>query len=213
MAVTRWIKVAVAMQSALGADLTISGITLASPGVGTSTAHGLANGDYVVFNITGGMQQLNRRVLRVAGQTTNTFQLEGLDTTTFDAFTAGTCNKITFGTSFSTLMDAAPSGGDQQFITYRILHDDQEYQIPSVKSAQIYTFRSLWEPSDAALTAAQTASDAAAERAVRFTFSDSKKFVFNGYVGFTFQPQGGSGELVECAMTVTGKGRGTAYAT
>lgn len=213
MSVTRWVNVAVAMQSALGSNLTISAITLANPGVVSSTAHGLNDGDYVVLTITGGMQQLNGRVVRVDNKTSDTFELEGIDTSTFDAFTAGYANKITFGTTFATLMDAAPSGGDQQFITYRLLHDDQEQQIPSVKSAQVYTFRSLWDPSDAALAAAQVASDAAAERAIRFTFSNAKKFVFNGYVGFTSQPQGTAGELVEATLTVTGKGRGTPYAT
>ena len=48
-----------------------------------------------------------------------------------------------------------PGGGEQQFITYRLLHDDVENQIPSVKAATVYTFRSLWDPADAALVAAE----------------------------------------------------------
>ena len=211
--VTRWVKVAVAMQSAIGSDLTISGITLASPGVATSTAHGLSDGEYVKFTISGGMPQLNGRIIRVDNKTTDTWELEDVATTAYDAFTAGVANEITFGTAFTSLLDASPSGGEQQFITYRLLHDDQENQIPSVKSAQVYTFRTLWDPADAALAAAEVAGDTAAERGVKFTFSNGKIFVFNGYVGFTSQPQGTAGELVEATMTITGKGRGKAYAS
>ena len=47
MAVKTWTNVQVAMQSALGASKTITAITKANPAVATSTAHGLANGDYV----------------------------------------------------------------------------------------------------------------------------------------------------------------------
>lgn len=212
--VTRWVKVAVAMQSALGANKTISGITLANPGVVSSTSHGIANGAYTVFTITSGMQQLNGRVVRVANQATSTWELEGVNTTSgYDAFVSGYANEITFGTSFSTLMDISPSGGEQQFITYRLLHDDVENQIPSVKAATVYTFRSLWDPADAALAAAETASDQAAKRAIKLTFSNGKIYVFSGYLGFNFAPAGSAGELVECTLTITAQGRGKAYAS
>jgi hypothetical protein len=179
----------------------------------TATAHGIANGEYAKYTITGGMPQLNGRVLRGANVTADTLEIEGVATTDYGAFTAGVLNEITFGNTFTSLMDASPSGGEQQFITYRLLHEDQENQIPSVKSAQLYTFRSLWDPADATLVAAEVAADAAAERAVRFTYSNGKIWVFNGYVGFTFQPQGSAGELVECTLTISGKGRGKAYAS
>lgn len=211
--VTRWVKVAVALQSAIGSNLTISGLTAADPGVATSTAHGLADGDYVKFTVTSGMPQLNGRIIRVDNKTTDTWETEGLSTASYDAFVSGYANEITFGTTFSSLLDASPSGGEQQFITYRLLNEDQEQQIPSVKSAQVYTFRTLWDPADAALVAAEAAADTAAERGIKFTFSNGKIFVFNGYVGMTFQPQGSAGELVESTITITGKGRGKAYAS
>ena len=212
--VTRWVKVGVAFESLLGSAKTMSAVSLASPGQVTSAAHGLANGDYVRYDITNGMQQLADRVLRISNVLTNTWDIEGVDTSSgYDAFVAGTAKKVTLGNSFTTLMDAAPSGGEQQFITYRLLHDDIENQIPSVKSAQVYTFRSLWDPADATLIAAETASDQSAQKAVLFTFSNGRKYVFSGYVGFNFSPAGQAGELVECSLTITGKGRGKGYAS
>lgn len=212
--VTRWVKVAVAMQSALGSNLTISAITTASPPVATSAAHGLSDGDWVVYTITSGMQQLNDRISRVDNKTTDAWDVEGYDASSgYDAFVSGRANEITFGTTFTSLMEISPSGGEQQFITYRLLHDDVENQIPSVKAATVYTFRSLWDPADAALIAAETASDQAAKRAIRLTFSNGKIYVFNGYLGFNFAPAGTAGELVECTLTITAQGRGKAYAS
>ena len=107
MAVTKWSNVAIAMQSALGSALTISSITKASPGVCTSTSHGLSNGDYVYMEVNG-MWQLQGRVFRVCTVATNTFNLEdvssgtGISTSSFDTFTSGYAYKITFGTSITT---------------------------------------------------------------------------------------------------------------
>ena len=55
-----WSNVQASMQSALGANLTITGITQANPGVATSTAHGLSNGDIVVLNVQG-MYQIDKK--------------------------------------------------------------------------------------------------------------------------------------------------------
>ena len=119
--VTKWSNVAVAMQSALAAADTITGITKASPGVATSTAHGLNNGDYVYLSING-MHQLNDRVVRVANVAANTFELEGIDTTSFDTFTSGTAEAVTFGTSITTATTVSSDGGGFDLIDTTTIH-------------------------------------------------------------------------------------------
>lgn len=210
--VVRWVNVDVALESALGADKTISAITLASPGVATSVGHGLADGDYLKYDITSGMSKLNGRVLRIANKSADTWEIEGVATTAYTAFVSGVANKVTFGTEFSTLLGIEASGGEQQFSNFRLLNEDQERQVPTYKSPQQYTLRSLWSPADAALIAAEAASDVADEKALKITFDDGKIFVLNGFVGMTFAPQGNAGEIVECSMTFSGQGRGKAYA-
>lgn len=101
MGVSLWSKVAVAIQSALGSALTISAITKANPGVATSAAHGLSNGDVVLISAQG-MHQVDQRVFRVANVAANTFELEGEDTTNYDTFTSGDAKLITFGTTLAT---------------------------------------------------------------------------------------------------------------
>lgn len=70
---------------------TISGITNANPAVVTATGHGFSNGDEVqVSGILGAIgSYLNNRNFKVAGVTTNTFQLQYLDGSAVDSTAFG----------------------------------------------------------------------------------------------------------------------------
>src|SRR5256885_437268 len=74
---------------------TITAITKANPGVVTSTAHGYANGDYLLLPSIAGMKELNGRMVRAANVTANTWELESIDTTNFSTFTSGSSYKAT----------------------------------------------------------------------------------------------------------------------
>lgn len=74
------------------ANLDIAAITNANPGVVTYTgADNIANGDLVYIFGVGGMTQVNGRVFTVANLNAgaNTFELSGVDTTAYGAYTAG----------------------------------------------------------------------------------------------------------------------------
>ena len=78
----------------LEANKTITGITQANPGVVTATSHGFSNGNTVVISGVVGMTQVNGKRFKVAGVTTNTFELQTIDgtnvnTTSFTAYTSG----------------------------------------------------------------------------------------------------------------------------
>lgn len=75
--------------TATGSVKTITGATAAFPVVVTSTSHGLANGTVVVITGVVGMTQLNNRAFIIANQATNTFELKGVDGTTYTAYTSG----------------------------------------------------------------------------------------------------------------------------
>lgn len=211
--VRKWSNVAVAMQSALGSNLTISGITKASPGVVSSTAHGLSNGDFVILTVVG-MRQVNGRVFRVANKATDTFELEGENTTNYDSFSSGVANKVTFGTSITTATSVTASGGDFDFIDTTTIHDSVKSQIPGLANPSSFSFENLWDVSDTALVAMKAASDAQAERCFRFTFgSGGQIMVFNGYVGATLLPTGSAQDKVVTPTTVTMFGSPTYYAS
>ena len=65
----------------------ISGATAADPCVITATGHGFSNGDKVSIRGVVGMVELNlETAYTVAGKTTNTFELAGVNSTGFTAY-------------------------------------------------------------------------------------------------------------------------------
>lgn len=214
MAVTTWTNVAVAIESAAATALTITGITKASPGVVTYTGTDPSNGDYVKLSVQG-MNQVDGRVFRVANVNGagNTFELEGENTTSYNTFSSGTCQVLTFGTSLATATSLSASGGDFSFIDTTTIHDSVAKQVPGLASAATYTFESLWDVSDAGLIALKAASTAQAQKGIRFTFANGQKVVFNGYVGCTLLPTGSAQDKVTTPIVITMFGTATVYAS
>lgn len=209
----KWSNVQIAMQSALGVEKTITGISLETTGVVTSTAHGLANGNYVTFTVSG-MRQMNERTARIANVAANTFELEGIDTTGFDAFVSGTCQAVTFGTNVTTATSISSSGGGFDFIDTTTIHDNARTQMPGLPAATTFTFDNIWDVSDAGLLAMKTAGDAQAKRAFKFTFgAGGQVMTFNGYVAATLLPGGQAQGLVTTPTTITMNSVASYYAS
>lgn len=74
-------------------DVTLASATAANPVVVTATSHGLLDGDEVEINGFNEMTEVNGRRFIVANKTTNTFELEDEDGTSYTAeSTGGTAN-------------------------------------------------------------------------------------------------------------------------
>lgn len=200
------------MQSALASAKTITSITKANPAVATSTAHGYANGDVVVLAVQG-MWQADTKTVRVANVTSNTFELEGVDSTAFDTFSSGTAQAITFGTTFSTMGDFSTSGGDFEMIDITTIHDTNKKTIPGAASALECSGNFNWDPSDAGQVAMKSASEARVLRAMKIQFSDGSKWYFTGYPGYAGNPTGSAGGKVTAPFKISGYGRPSFYAT
>lgn len=71
------------------AAVNITGVTKANPAVVTATAHGFSNGDVVVIASVGGMTELNNRIFTVANVTANTFELSGINSSSYTTYTSG----------------------------------------------------------------------------------------------------------------------------
>ena len=87
--------------SIVEAEVDISGITEADPGVvTTSTAHGYTDGDAVDISGITGMTELNGKRFLVANKTSNTFELQDengddVDTSAYTTYVSdGTCEKV-----------------------------------------------------------------------------------------------------------------------
>ena len=210
---TVWKNVAVAMQSALAAAKTITAITKASPGVASSTAHGYSNGDFVFLTVSG-MYQLNDKVVRVSSVTTDTFALEGVDTTLFETFSSGTAEKITFGTSITTATTITSSGGNFEFIDSTTIHGNSKSQLPGLPEATTFSMDHIWDVYDTGLLALKSASDNQSKRAFKFTFGSGGKIIaFAGYVGAALLPGGSAQQLVTTPSVITIGGSPMYYAS
>src|SRR5210317_1462872 len=91
------------------ATTAITAITKANPAVVTANSHGLSNGDRVFIASVGGMTEVNNRELTVAGATTNTFQLSGIDSSAFTTYTTALLSTINYAQSADVLYLAQES--------------------------------------------------------------------------------------------------------
>lgn len=191
--------------SAYGSALTVSAVTNANPAVATSTAHGLANGDYVVF--TSGWTRLNGRTFRVANITANTFELEGIDTTSVTTYASGSgigsVKKVTTWTQIQQALSITSSGGEQQFTDYQFLEADSAVRIPTFKSPVQLTLSVADDPTLPGYIAAKAANDDRSPRAFRISLPNSAKLAYNAYVSIASTPSLTVNEVMALEMTAT----------
>lgn len=99
---TQWRKIA------------IQSITQANPAVVTAKGHGYSNGNLVVLEVAG-MTQVNGKAYTVANVSGDTFELSGIDSSAYSAFTSGTVTRPFL--SPNTLISYYSSSVDGWFYT------------------------------------------------------------------------------------------------
>ncbi len=207
-----WSNVKVAVQSAIGSPKTISAISKANPAVATSTAHGLVQGDIVLLKVSGGMRELNYRVVEVlAAPSADTFSLRGIDSTGFSDFVAGTAEELTLGSECSTLQDFAPSGGEAAGIPVETIHTDDTFEIPGRRSPLVIASTSLWQTADPALVALNGFDARKTPGAVEVTFATGNRMLFAAYASASLAPGGAAGGLVTTPVSLRLRGLITNY--
>lgn len=78
-----------------GEGYEISGATQADPVVITANGHGHSSGDTVYLKNITGMTELNGRLFTVANTTANTYELQGIDGTSYGAYVSGGESRVT----------------------------------------------------------------------------------------------------------------------
>lgn len=201
--------------SAYGSAITVTALTNANPAVATATAHGLSNGD--IIEVTSGWAKLNNRVVRVTGVTANTFNLEGIDTSSTAAYPAsggtGSVRKVTTFVQLAQIMGTQTTGGEQQFATYQFLEDDEESQIPTNKSARGLSLTIADDPTLPGYIEAAKANEDRNLRAVRFNIPGGSKILYNGYVSVNETPSTDLNAVMAVQFTLSMRGRATRYAS
>ena len=109
------------------ATIAITAITQANPAVVTSNSHGFSNGDRVFISGVVGMTQVNNLEFTVAGATTNTFQLSGVNSSAYTTYSSGgTVGKIVEVTTTYSITDIFEINHAQSADVLYLAHKDHE---------------------------------------------------------------------------------------
>ena len=199
--------VRVEVQKTVAAAKTITAISLANPGVATSTAHALADGTVGFLDAVAGMVNLDGQAIRIDAPAANTFELQGVDTTTYPAFTAGTFVPVTVWSTLSRSSSYNIGGGAAEKIKTTVLLDEIEQQANGLLAAQTVSFNINHETVDE--EALQLISVAAINQAYlvfRITFKDGAQRIFRGQPSMPGEDVG-QGALATGTLEVTVKGQ------
>lgn len=200
-----WSNVKVAIQTLLGTAKTITAITKADPAVVTSAAHGLTDGKLGLLKVKG-MREVNYMVVRVANQDTNTFELEGVDSTDFGTFVSGTFEEITFGAESAVMQELTPSGGEAAGIAVEVIHTDDTYEVPGRRSPLVISCGALWDPADPALVAMRGFDRTKTPGCVAVEFATGNKIYFAAYMSAPLTPAGAAGAVVSTPASMRVRG-------
>ena len=92
--------------------------------------------------MTSGWGRMNRRAFRVKSVTTDTFVLEGAETSSTTYFPAGTgigtASKLSTFTQITTVMSPTSSGGEPKNVAYKFIESDVDYNINDGFTATSY---------------------------------------------------------------------------
>jgi hypothetical protein len=195
----------VAIASGYGSPITVTGISNANPGVVSAVGHGLANGDLV--EVTSGWSRLTNKIVRVAGVTTDTFELEGYDTSSTSIYPAaggaGSVRKITGTTQLSQILTSTTDGGVQQFVDYQFLESEMQKRIPTIKSAAGLTFEVADDATQPGYILASAANDDRLPRAVTVSLPSGSKILYNAYISLNRTPSLTVNQIMACQVTLS----------
>jgi len=171
------------VHTAAAATKTITGITAANPGVVTATSHGYSNGDLVVLASIVGMVELNGRVCRVANVTSNTFELAGVDTSSYTAYASGgTASKLTMAAVANCRTVGTPAPTAPEIDVTNLSSTAKEYLLGLVDNGSVKVEVGV-DFSDSGQTAMRNANISRAVKYFAIKIGNSGYYVyFAGYV-------------------------------
>jgi len=164
-----------------GAAKTVTAISLANPGVASSTAHGLAAKSVGYFNSIAGMVNIEGQAVRLGTVATDTFVLEDIDTTSYPAFTSGTFVPITAWSTLSKSTSIAEGGGDADKLNATTLLDNIRQERNGLLAAETMTIGLLAESlASEALQIVRRAARNSSLLVFRVTWNNGDTLVFRG---------------------------------
>ncbi|MBD1589788.1 phage tail protein [Pseudomonas typographi] len=197
----------------LGDATPFTAITNANPAVVTAAANGLSDGDVLV--VDSGWAKLSGRPARVTAAADDSFSLENINTISLDSYPAGsgagTYKVATDWTQIAQITEPAANGGDQQFLTYGFLEDDDDRQMPTTKSANSMTLPVADDPSKDFVAIVEEADEDKKPRLIRANLPGGSKIYYYAYVSITATPTLSRNNLMTRTITLSLASRVTRY--
>lgn len=196
-----------------GPAIPVTALSNANPAVATAVAHGLADGDIIA--VASGWTRLNDRAARVAASLSGTFTLENINTTNVQPYPAGSgvgsVREVTGFVEISQITDLTSSGGDQQFLTFGFLADDDDRQIPTTKNPISMAVTVADDPSLAYVAVCEGADEDKVTRVLRLNLPNGDSILYNAYVSITSTPALSRNNLMTRVISLSLAGRPTRY--
>lgn len=180
----------ISIATGLAAAKAISALTNADPSVATSTAHGYSDGDVAVYE--GGWANLDGRVFRVDNSDTNSFAMEGINTTSTTRYPAGagagTAKKVSGFVQITGILGTSSSGGEQQFWEGAPLEALRNIRIPTTQSAAGIELTVADDPSAAWYDVVKGAAESIEPAVIMLTLANQSKLYYYCYIGMSVVP-------------------------
>lgn len=197
-----------------GPEVTVTSISNANPAVVTAAGHGLVEGDIVV--LTTGWLKLSGRGFRVgASADADTFELEGIDTTSTTRYpsgvSAGIVKKVATWVNIPQITEVASSGGEQQFYQFGFLEEDEDRQIPTTKSPSTLTLTVADDPDQPFVPVVELADELKEERLQRLNLVNNDIIIYNSIASISNTPSLTRNQLMVRTITLAQQGRVTRY--
>ena len=188
---------------------TITAATNASPSVLTSTAHGYATNDEVLF--TSGWEDATDTVFKVTVIDANSFSLQGLDATNTSFYAVGagvgTTQKLSAWVAVPQVLTISSSGGDARFTTVTPLAKRNAINIPTGFNATSLTMSLAHDAAQAGYITMLGISRNLSKVAIKQVISGGAVTYGYGYMSVSETPKLNSNQVntVDAAMTILGR--------
>lgn len=202
--------------SAYGSAKNTTIVTNAAEAVVTSAAHGYANGD--ILEVTSGWGRLNKRTFRIKSITTDTFVLEGADTSNTVFFPPGSgigsVRKVNTFTQITQVLGIQASGGDPKTVSYKYLESDVEFSInDGFAASQLSLELDADSIGTAGYTALRALTDVQTDTCLRINTRNGAVIYMPCTVALNEAVQFQDGQINRVPLAVNGNGRLVRYAS
>lgn len=170
----------VEIASTFGAAKTLISISKALPAVFGSTAHALTDGTIGYVSAIAGMEQILGQAVSVNNPTTDAFDAEDVDATSYGTFTTGSLIPATAWVTLSNIQSYEIGGGASEKIDVTTLIDITKQEETGLLAAQTVTLSGRSESQLDAVKAVRAAARNDGYVLVRITCSNGERRIFRG---------------------------------